>query len=50
MFEVEYLWKGWAKKDGLNPNLELNMTALTSDPHIDFAFSPCLRLLKSLYT
>ena len=23
MFEVEYLWNGWVKKDGINPNLIL---------------------------
>ena len=43
MFEIEYLWKGWVKKDGVNANL-----VLCDMPNvkyfIDFAFSLRLKL------
>ena len=41
VFEVEYLWNGWVKKDGVNAN-----PVLCDLPNfkysIDFAFSPRL--------
>ena len=41
MFEVEYLWNGWPKKDEVNANSILAV-AITLDIPIDFAFSPRL--------
>ena len=40
VFEVEYLWNGWVKKDRVNA-IKSNMIELTFIP-IDFAFSSCL--------
>ena len=44
MFEVEYLWNGWIKKDGVDANLIQYCPYLSYQ--IDFAFSP--RLTTSL--
>ena len=40
MFEVEYFWNGWAKKDEVNANL---IQYDTLDIPIDFAFSSRLK-------
>ena len=48
MFEVEYLWTGWVKKDGVNANLVLCDWPNFRYP-IDFAFSPHLSIVV-LYT
>ena len=36
MFEVEYLWNGWVKKDGVNANYAIGLILYIP---IDFAFS-----------
>ena len=41
MFEVEYLWNGWVKKNGVNANLVYYHSPNFNYP-IDFAFSPRL--------
>ena len=41
MVEVEYLWNGKVKKDGVNTNLVLCNWPTFRCP-TDFAFSPCL--------
>ena len=45
VFEVEYLWNGWVKKDGINDNNLIQYDyPLFRYTTIEFAFSPCLIL------
>ena len=44
MFEVEYRWNAWVKKDGVNANDLVLCDWLTLDTHIDFACSLCLSM------
>ena len=41
MFEVEYRWNGWVKKNGVNATLIYTIALALVTP-IDFAFSPLL--------
>ena len=45
MFEVEYLWNGWVKKDGVNANLVQYDLPNFKYP-IGFVFSPRLNEAK----
>ena len=45
MFEVEYLWNSWVKKNGVNANL-IRLITLTLDIPIDFACSPHLNTIN----
>ena len=48
MFEVEYPWNGWIKKDGLSADL-INTIVLTLYSPIDFALSPRLNVRTNLF-
>ena len=50
MCEVEYLWKGGVKKDGVDVNLILYNWPNFKNPHsgIDFGFSPHLRTSSTI--
>ena len=46
--EVDYLWNGWVKRDGVNANLSF-ATGLTLDTPIDFAVSFRVNIFNGLH-